>query len=290
VNGNQKKYLLIGLCIAATIGFLIFNNDAYELRKELISVALQEKTLLDNIALFSADVSGRAVPESKTQKRNFLLCADSDGGIVPDVRGAISLSYTFHSGKTKVRKFSDLNLRHKGMSGIAEFYCEENHPKVKFIECERESKGVCKATPEMEAASLDISAGISSDGMEYSKRSVIIPEDSYVSVNTPVYYKVVIENLSENASADVEFTHIPPAEETAFFGSVQNEKIICPSGTICEGNLSEGISVSDLFPSEQVIITFERDIANSNAEESFWIEKFEIDTGSSDAVTLHIEK
>lgn len=287
---NNKKLLLFGVSFIALFAFLVFSNESHQLRKELIQQALQERSLMENIALLSANISGEADSQKSPQKRNFLLCADSDGGIVSDIRGTISLSYTFSSGKTKVRKFSDLNLRHKGVTGIAEFYCEGNHPKVKFIECERESKGVCVSTPKEEKALIDISAGISSNGSDYAKRVTITPEDSYASVNTPVYYKVVIDNLSETLSANTTMTYVLLEEAEDVLGTVQNEEIVCPEGTTCKGSLADGITIEELYPSESVIITYERDINNSSATEPLWIEKYQLDTGSSDAVTLQIKK
>jgi len=280
--------LLFSFC--ALSFFYYSGSETYQIRKTLISEAFQEKEVLKNTASFSANITASENTTSQQSKRAWLSCADSDGGIVSDVRGTITIDYRLSNGNEKEKSFSDVNVSYKGAKGIAEFYCEDVKPKVKFIECETESKGVCASISEESIPSLlEISAAVSADNSQFKKNITVGTEDPYISVNTPVYYKVVVANSGESTSEAV-LTNSLVEKEVGILSDIQNEEILCPSGATCEGSLAEGgVTITDLYGEDSVVITYERDVSNSNPKSTLFIEKYELDSGDSTAVTLQVK-
>lgn len=200
----------------------------------------------------------------------WISCAENDGGNRPYERGAISVQYLSKGGATRQHTFSDRNYSLNGDKGIIEFYCVEEIPWVTFYACETASSGVCQSD---ESAEFSLSATVSSDGETFKESTSMTPEDSYLSIFTPAFFRISVTNTGA-VSGDTEVIFLSEPQDG--IGTPKNEAVWCEGAESCTGTPSEGkVVLKGIPPGGEVFLDYERDITPV-LEETSYTEKVQI--------------
>lgn len=202
---------------------------------------------------------------------DWISCAENDGGNRPYERGAISVQYVSNKGDQRQHTFSDRNYSLNGEKGIIEFYCVEEIPWVTFYECETSENGVCQSKEE---AKISLLVETSNDGETFTKSASLSPEDSYLSVFTPAYFRVTVKN-SGSVSGDAKILFLSDTQDRA--GVPKNEEVWCEGAESCTGTPSKGsVVLKGIPPGGEAFIDYERDMSPVS-EETLYTEQVQLD-------------